>query len=312
MVIAGYNYESDVHAGHQLGSALLARMHCHGDFKELLDAAKQEMGTSRSRALTRASDEPYLSLGDLPNSDEYLPEPPQDLSSQMSCDIVSYNEGKLFRQQDEGKQAVADVTYSADNFCVIFSKVLGHEISASKTPAIYELLQRVHPSGNAATQKAKAAFRRQRPYVYMDEPTSYPDDEAGLYDTGSYPSGHASGSWLMGLVLSEVTRSHQDEILARAYEYGQGRVITGYHWQSDVNYGRVVGSAVYATLHGEKAFLDQMSKAVQEYDRIYGGTSAIRAVNAEAIDTPVYNLQGQRVDTPSRGIFIQNHKKVIR
>lgn len=312
MVIAGYNYESDVHAGHQLGSALLARMHCHGDFKELLDAAKQEMGTSRSRALTRASDEPYLSLGDLPNSDEYLPEPPQDLSSQMSCDIVSYNEGKLFRQQDEGKQAVADVTYSADNFCVIFSKVLGHEISASKTPAIYELLQRVHPSGNAATQKAKAAFRRQRPYVYMDEPTSYPDDEAGLYDTGSYPSGHASGSWLMGLVLSEVTRSHQDEILARAYEYGQGRVITGYHWQSDVNYGRVVGSAVYATLHGEKAFLDQMSKAVQEYDRIYGGTSAIRAVSAEAIDTPVYNLQGQRVDMPSRGIFIQNHKKVIR
>ena len=278
MVIAGYNYESDVHAGHQLGSALLARMHCHGDFKELLDAAKQEMGTSRSRALTRASDEPYLSLGDLPNSDEYLPEPPQ----------------------------------SADNFCVIFSKVLGHEISASKTPAIYELLQRVHPSGNAATQKAKAAFRRQRPYVYMNEPTSYPDDEAGLYDTGSYPSGHASGSWLMGLVLSEVTRSHQDEILARAYEYGQGRVITGYHWQSDVNYGRVVGSAVYATLHGEKAFLDQMSKAVQEYDRIYGGTSAIRAVSAEAIDTPVYNLQGQRVDTPSRGIFIQNHKKVIR
>jgi hypothetical protein len=74
----------------------------------------------------------------------------------------------------------------------------------------------------------------------------------------------------------------------------------------------VVGSAVYATLHGEKAFLDQMSKAVQEYDRIYGGTSAIRAVSAEATDTPVYNLQGQRVDMPSRGIFIQNHKKVIR
>ena len=314
MIIAGYNFESDVHAGHMMGSALLARMHAHDDFKALLDAARSEMSTAKTRGMTRASDEPYLSESELPNSSEYLPEPPAELSCQMSCDIVSYNEGKLYRSQDEGAQAVADVDYSADRFCEIFSKVLGQELSASKTPAIYELVQRVHPSGNAATQKAKGAYRRQRPYVYMDEPTSYPADEADLRDTGSYPSGHASGSWLMGLVLCEVTRTQQDALMARAYEFGQGRVITGYHWQSDVNYGRVVGSAVYVTLHNNQDFLDQMQKAIQEYDRVYGGTSAVRAVSAEpaAIDAPVYNLQGQRVSSPSRGLYIQNHKKVIR
>ena len=313
MIIAGYNFESDVHVGHMMGSALLARMHAHDDFKVLLDAARSEMSTAKTRGMTRASDEPYLSESELPNSAEYLPEPPAELSCQMSCDIVSYNEGKLYRSRAEGEQAVADVDYSADRFCEIFSKVLGQEISASKTPAIYELVQRVHPSGNAATQKAKGSYRRQRPYVYMDEPTSYPADEDGLRDTGSYPSGHASGSWLMGLVLCEVTRTQQDALMARAFEFGQGRVITGYHWQSDVNYGRVVGSAVYVTLHNNQDFLDQMKKAIQEYDRVYG-TSAVRAASAvpAAVDTPVYNLQGQRVDTPSRGIYIQGNKKVIR
>lgn len=313
MIIAGYNFESDVHVGHMMGSALLARMHAHDDFKVLLDAARSEMRTAKTRGMTRASDEPYLSESDLPNSAEYLPEPPAELSCQMSCDIVSYNEGKLYRSQAEGEQAVEDITYSADRFCEIFSKVLGQELSASKTPAIYELVLRVHPSGNAATQKAKGAYRRQRPYVYMDEPTSYPADEDHLRDTGSYPSGHASGSWLMGLVLCEVTRTQQDALMARAFEFGQGRVITGYHWQSDVNYGRVVGSAVYVTLHNNQDFLDQMKKAIQEYDRVYG-TSAVRAASAEpaAVDTPVYNLQGQRVDTPSRGIYIQGNKKVIR
>ena len=313
MIIAGYNFESDVHVGHMMGSALLARMHAHDDFKVLLDAARSEMRTAKTRGMTRASDEPYLSESDLPNSAEYLPEPPAELSCQMSCDIVSYNEGKLYRSQAEGEQAVEDITYSADRFCEIFSKVLGQELSASKTPAIYELVLRVHPSGNAATQKAKGAYRRQRPYVYMDEPTSYPADEDHLRDTGSYPSGHASGSWLMGLVLCEVTRTQQDALMARAFEFGQGRVITGYHWQSDVNYGRVVGSAVYVTLHNNQDFLDQMKKAIQEYDRVYG-TSAVRAASAvpAAVDTPVYNLQGQRVDTPSRGIYIQGNKKVIR
>lgn len=314
MIIAGYNFESDIHAGHMMGSALLARMHTHDDFKTMLEAARKEMGSAKTRALTRADDEPYLSINDLPNSAEYLPEPPEELSCQMSCDIVSYNEGKLFRTEDEGKQAVADVEYSADRFCEIFSAVLGQELSASKTPEIYELVQRVHPLGNAATQKSKGTYRRLRPYVYMDEPTAYPADESGLRDTGSYPSGHASGSWLMGLVLSEVTRTSQDELLARAFEFGQGRVITGYHWQSDVNYGRTVGCAVYATLHGNQDFVDQMDKAIREYNRVYGGASAIRAISVEPSvnDASIYNLQGQRVTTATKGLYIQDHKKVIR
>lgn len=322
MTIAGYSFYSDVNAGHLMACAILSRLHCKNDFATLLKDAKAEYKekakTRDDRASsTRSSDEPYISTGSLPRSGEYLPAPPEELSCEQMYDIVAYNKGKFLREEKEGEQAIEDVEYGADNFCKIFSKVLGHEISSSKTPAIYELVNRVHPSGNAATQNAKGKYKRLRPYVYMDEPTSYPDDEKHLKDTGSYPSGHASGSWLMALVLSEVTRSNQDELLRRAYEYGQGRMITGYHWQSDVDYGRIVGSTVYASLHGVSDFTSQMEKAIKEYQSVYGGgTSAVRAISAEEADSesaPVYNLQGQRVDHPAKGIYIQgNSKRVVR
>jgi membrane-associated phospholipid phosphatase len=34
----------------------------------------------------------------------------------------------------------------------------------------------------------------------------------------------------------------------RGFELGESRVICGYHWQSDVDAARIVGSAVVATL----------------------------------------------------------------
>lgn len=317
MIISGYSYESDVHAGHMMASALLSRFHANEEFATLLTNAQAEakklMG-STSRSMTRADYEAYVSIAGLPASSKYLPESPNENSAQFMCDLNAYLEGKYLRTLDAGKQAIADVEYSADNFCKIYSEVVGIELSASNTPAIYELLCRVHPSGNGATQDAKAYYQRKRPYVYMNESSAYPDDDESLRETGSYPSGHASGSWLMALVLSEVTRSHQDELMRRAYTYGQGRVITGFHWQSDVDAGRMVGSAVYAFLHTESAFVSQMEKAVKEYQKVSGGSSGIRVIEQLKDDEiPVYSISGARIQgTPKRrGIYIQEGLKVV-
>ena len=265
----------------------------------------------RLKASTRASDDPYFTYEELPNSVIYLPEPPAANSAKNAYDLEKYQEGKSLRRTRSGIRAIEDVEYSADNFCRIYSEVLGVTINASATPAIYELVQRVHPLGNAATQMAKGHYMRKRPYVEMNEPTSYAPDEDGLRETGSYPSGHASGSWLMALVFSEVARTSQDALLARAYTFGQGRVITGYHWQTDVDYGRLVGSAVYAMLHTDKDFVSQMAKAVREYKEKYTAISTAKLAE-EAADAPVYNLQGVRLQgAPARrGIYIKGNKKI--
>lgn len=98
--------------------------------------------------------------------------------------------------------------------------------------------------------------------------------------------------WLYALVLSELNPDAEEDLLARAYQYGQGRVITGYHWQSDVEAGRLVGSAVYARLHNSKEFLKQFELVKKELD----GTLGVRSVVADNTgDAAVYNLGGVKV-----------------
>ena len=66
-------------------------------------------------------------------------------------------------------------------------------------------------------------------------------------------------------MLAEINPQRQNEILKRGFELGESRVICGYHWQSDVDAARIVGSAVVATLHTNPAFQQQLQKAKDEF-----------------------------------------------
>ena len=154
---------------------------------------------------------------------------------------------------------------------------------------------------------------RLRPYVWFDEITAYPAEDEVYRNTGSYPSGHTSCSWLIAMVLSEINPAAQEELLARAYQYGQGRVITGFHWQSDVDAGRLVASAAYACLHTSSDFQKQMLAAKNEYKtKTSTGIESATTKDAVDADAPIYNLGGIRVDSPTQhGVYIQGNKKVI-
>jgi acid phosphatase (class A) len=97
------------------------------------------------------------------------------------------------------------------------------------------------------------------------EPSGTPNDEAALRKNGSYPSGHTSIGWATALVLAEINPARQQEIIERGYEFGQSRVIVGVHYQSDVDNGRIVGSAAVAALHANDDFNSQLAKAKKEF-----------------------------------------------
>ncbi|HHQ6626778.1 TPA: acid phosphatase, partial [Serratia fonticola] len=103
---------------------------------------------------------------------------------------------------------------------------------------------------------------------FYHQATCRPEEESVLSTNGSYPSGHTSIGWATALVLAEINPARQGEILKRGYEMGQSRVICGYHWQSDVTAGRLVGAAIVARLHAEPTFVDQLQKAKAEYLRL--------------------------------------------
>ena len=97
-----------------------------------------------------------------------------------------------------------------------------------------------------------------------DQPIGTPDDEEGLRKDGSYPSGHTAIGWAWALILCEIVPDRTDAILARGREFGQSRVICNVHWQSDVDAGRMMGSATVALLHADDGFLADVTNAKAE------------------------------------------------
>ena len=94
------------------------------------------------------------------------------------------------------------------------------------------------------------------------------NEEEGLINNGSYPSGHTIRGWSAAMLLAELNPTAADTILARGMMYGDSRVIVGAHWQSDVDAGRLAGSAAVVALHTCPEFMEQLEKARAEFKRL--------------------------------------------
>lgn len=209
----------------------------------------------------------YLNYEDVASSLKLLPPPPDAGSIQFLWDDAQYKKGKLLRSSARGEQAVKDA-----NVGVIgngFSDAFGCELTAENTPEIFKLINNMREdAGDLATRAAKDYYMRPRPYMFYSEDTSIPGAQKGLSTNGSYPSGHTAIGWATALVLAEINVMNQDAILKRGYEMGQSRVISGYHFQSDVDAGRLVSSAVVARLHANDEFNAQLAKAKAEFAKL--------------------------------------------
>ncbi|MCR4860379.1 MAG: phosphatase PAP2 family protein [Bacteroidales bacterium] len=213
---------------------------------------------------------PYLKRDALPDGALYLPAPPDTASLRFFDDWVQHRWGKSLRDTPRGAQAAAEADGSHEGMAAVFSEAFGCQISRKATPAIFELLARSSDTASGSTGKAKVKYMRKRPYVQYGEPTLVPSEEESHRRTGSYPSSHSAMGWGAALVLSEVNPACAEAILKAGYEYGQSRVIAGYHYQSDVDAGRLAAAAAVARLHTDAGFLKDLEKAKKEFKRLSG------------------------------------------
>jgi len=209
---------------------------------------------------------PYFTSPQMPNALYYLPAPPQEDEMRFAYDTAQYFRGKSIRETPRGEKARLDAEFSVDRMAAIFSPVLGIEISRDNTPQIWKLLVDATRTAGYACDSAKITYMRPRPYMYFHEPTLVPEDEEELSHNGSYPSGHTTLGWTSALILCEIYPEGQNELLKEGFEYGQSRVIAGFHWQSDVDAARLVASAAFARLHTSRDYLRQLSRAQREFN----------------------------------------------
>lgn len=237
-------------------------------------AAMAPLGTYAQTDIQLDSEAMYFEIDDLPNAINWLPAPPEPNSTQFAYDLTQYMWGKGERLNEErAQQAIDNGVIDMTEMAIQFSKPFGMEISKEKTPCIFNVLNRGMLTVRLCATKPKTAITRLRPYVRYNEPTLIPDDEEKLRENGSYPSGHAIRGWTTALLLCEINPAAQDELLALGYQWGQSRVIAGYHWQSDVDAARLLASAGYARLHTSQQFLADMAAACAEFARLKGQSS---------------------------------------
>ena len=207
----------------------------------------------------------FLTEDEIPTGAKFLPLPPSPTDASFYNDWQRYQWGKTMRNTARGKQAVADAVHTLAYFSEIYSEPFGVTISRENTPEISALLERMLATTQLCNKKSKSRIMRARPFMQFNEPTPVPEDEERLRTNSSYPSGHTTMGWAIALVLSEINPDRQDEILARGFEYGESRVIVGFHFQSDVDAARVITSALVNRLHDNEDFVKQLQKAKEEF-----------------------------------------------
>ena len=257
----------------------------------------------------------YFTQAELPNMVNFLPPPPEFESSRFAADQTQYLWGIRQRQDPErAAMAIRDAVYGMQTIIQEFCPILGLEISKTGTPELYTLMQDVGATCDSISDRAKQEYKRTRPFVYYNQQTLVPEQEESHINNGSYPSGHTVLGWTMALLLSDINPAVADQLLARGYEYGQSRVIAGYHWQSDVDAGRLGGSVLYAKLQGNERFRNQLARAKQEFDQLTGGTSSIaeNSFSMPVESSQAYTISGIPATSETRGIIIQKGKKIIR
>ncbi|MEJ8825171.1 phosphatase PAP2 family protein [Variovorax humicola] len=225
----------------------------------------------------------YLSPAELPDSLALLPPPPSADSPVLAADTATFLNLTKLQDTPRGAMAVKDADLHFPEAASTFSCALGVQISEQATPNLNMLLRRTLTDTGLATYKAKDKYVRTRPFVMYQTATCTPKEEASLAKDGSYPSGHSAIGWGWALVLVELAPDRADAILQRGRAFSQSRAICGVHWQSDIEAGRLVGSAAVARLHGNAVFNAQMAAAKDEIVKARAaGTPQSAACAAEA------------------------------
>lgn len=206
----------------------------------------------------------YLDRKALPNSLALLPKPAVPGSAQQAADQAIYIATRSLRGTPRWEMATRDANLKFPAAASTFACSMDLPISQEQTPHLNMLLRRTLLDAGLSTYAAKDTYNRKRPFVVNNDASCTPSEEATLAKDGSYPSGHAALGWAWALVLSEVAPERANALLARGYAFGQSRVICGVHWQSDVDAGRVMGSAAVATLHTDPTFTAQLAAAKTE------------------------------------------------
>ena len=214
--------------------------------------------------------QPYFTTEELPDMIKSLPAPPAKGTPAFRYDVRRYRWGKAQRKDAErAAMARRDAVWSYEALLAELSVPFGLELSQTATPEIWKVLVTSLATTDQMRVAPKAYYHRVRPFVYFHE-KPFMEDDVQFSGEGSYPSGHTMRSWTAAQILAEINPAAADAVYARAWQCGESRVISGAHWQSDVDVTRMAAAIGYSRLQTSPAYRAQIALAQKEFRHLTG------------------------------------------
>ncbi|MDQ0047181.1 hypothetical protein J2T18_001464 [Paenibacillus polymyxa] len=120
----------------------------------------------------------------------------------------------------------------------------------------------------STTNPAKSYFSYPRPFRWSDNsvvvPSLIPALKADATSDGGFPSGHTNAAYLSSIAMAYAVPERYQELLTRASELGNNRVVAGMHSPLDVMGGRVMATAMAAAILSDPANSSLKKAAYQD------------------------------------------------
>lgn len=216
-----------------------------------------------------------------------LPPAPPPGSAEAEADRAIFRGTRALQGTPRWDMAITDL-HEAD-ILQNLSCAIGADLNPLKMPHLTGLLIRMAPDVTRAVSQPKHQYNRLRPYL-VDDGAICTVKSRRLARSPDYPSGHATWSWAVGLVMAELVPERSNQILTRARAFGESRIVCGVHNASSVAAGRLNAAAVVAALHGSPVFGEDMTEARAEMARAlkHGKAPTSCDVEAETLRTPLW------------------------
>lgn len=204
-----------------------------------------------------------------------LPPPPAAGSTAAQRDLQAV----LTAQQTRTAQDMAAAKADTERSVFRFADALGSGMQPAALPKTAAFFEHVAELDKASVKAAKLYWKRPRPAVVSSQVHPLAKEKP---DDWSYPSGHATFGYTTAVLLANMLPEKRATIFARADLYAQHRIVMGAHFPTDVEAGRLVGTAMAAEILRDPQWQGDFNAARSELRHALGLPSNAEPVGEAA------------------------------
>ncbi len=204
--------------------------------------------------------QPVFLAPEMTDVSSILTPPPALESRRMAKDLAELFVIQRTRTPQEIQHAKDDDAHE-DIFA--FHTVLGDKFNPESLPATEAFWKDLSNDLGIVVTAAKRHFQQPRPYDVDGNIKPVCKGTPGG-PRNSYPSGHATTGYLSAMILSMIVPEKQQELIARADDYGHSRMVCGVHYAADLRASKDAAEMIIGGMMGNPRFQKELAAAKAE------------------------------------------------